>query len=52
MIFTLFLIIQQIYMESYNQENKIEQNKIDMKNEKIYILNMSYLTQEELDELV
>ena len=47
MIFTLFLAIQQMYMQ-----NTIEQNKIDMEDEKIYILHMSYLTQEELDELV
>jgi hypothetical protein len=48
MIFTLFLAIQQMYMQ-----NTIEQNQIDTaENEKIYIIHMSYLTQEELDELV
>ena len=37
MIFTLFLIIQQIYMESYNQENKIEQNNKEKNNASNYI---------------
>jgi hypothetical protein len=49
MIFTLFLAIQQMYMQN---KNTIEQHTIDMEDEKIYIINMFYLTQEELDELV
>jgi hypothetical protein len=39
-------------MQNKIEQNKIEQNQIDMEDEKIYIINMSYLTQEELDELV